>query len=115
MRSDFEDNPVEEFTCTHDARHIRYVREIPLVASDDVIGLRRLCAMQKLGSPRLLAPVQAFCSQSDGGAAAVWMKSCTLMMTTSVTGVRRPTIIPAAGYDKVGLEIVDVDIATPAR
>jgi hypothetical protein len=39
--------------------------------------------------------------------------SCTLMMTTAVTGVRRP--IPAAGYDKVGLEIVDVDIATPAR
>jgi len=49
MRSDFEGNPVEEFTCTHDARHaIRYVREIPLVAGDDVVGLSGPRAFQKL-------------------------------------------------------------------
>ena len=36
----------------------------------------------KVSSPRRLAPLQAFSSQSGGGA-AVRMKSCTLMMTTA--------------------------------
>jgi hypothetical protein len=39
-------NPVEQFAGAHDARHaIGCVREIPLVAGDDVIGLGGLCAI----------------------------------------------------------------------
>ena len=51
-------------------------------------GLRRFSAISasmsaavRVSSPRRLAPLQAFCSQSGGGA-AVRTKSCTLMMTT---------------------------------
>jgi hypothetical protein len=54
LRSDFEGNPVEQFAGAHDARHaIEGIREIPLVAGNDVIGLGGLCSVQKFRVGRI--------------------------------------------------------------